>query len=107
MKLNDLVKETYENAKAKGWHDSERSALEIHALIISEVAEAIEAVRSGAQDYYVDAKGKPEGESVELADALIRICDYFGAKGWDLEQVVRDKLAYNKTRGYRHGGKVL
>ena len=29
------------------------------------------------------------------------------AAGVDLEQVLREKFAYNKTRSYRHGGKAL
>lgn len=49
---------------------------------------------------------KPEGHAVELADALIRALDYFGAKGWDLEEIVKAKMAYNATRSHRHGGKV-
>lgn len=50
---------------------------------------------------------KPEGEAVELADVVIRIMDYFGHRGWDLEQVIQDKHEYNKTRPYRHGGKIV
>lgn len=49
---------------------------------------------------------KPEGEATELADAVIRIADWFGRHGWDLEAVVKAKMAYNQTRGYRHGGKA-
>lgn len=118
MTLNELRDEAYNNAKEKGWHDKERSPLEIHMLIVSEVAEATEAVRSGLpfpcgvdMSSVTDSpednlKLKPEGEAVELADALIRIADYFGAKGWDLEAIVKAKMDYNKTRSHRHGGKV-
>jgi len=52
-----------------------------------------------------DNTRKPEGEAVELADAVIRIMDYFESKGWDLEHVIELKHDYNKTRSYRHGGK--
>lgn len=105
--INDLVKEVYENAKDKGWHESPRSALEIHMLIVSEVAEATEAVRSNLLPILFTESGKPEGEAIELADAVIRIMDYFGSKGWDLQQAIDIKHEYNKTRPYRHGGKVL
>lgn len=50
---------------------------------------------------------KPEGELVELADAMIRILDYCGSKGWDVDAAVRLKMEYNKTRSQRHGGKLL
>lgn len=50
-------------------------------------------------------ESKVEGEAVELADAVIRIMDYFGHKGWDLEKILEEKIRYNASRPYRHGGK--
>ena len=44
-------------------------------------------------------------EAVELVDAVIRIADYFGSKGWDLEKIIKAKMSYNEGRPYRHGGK--
>jgi NTP pyrophosphatase (non-canonical NTP hydrolase) len=95
-------------AVKKGWHENERSPLEIHALIHSEISEATEQVREGASAFYENPtdRRKPEGEAVELADAVIRIADYFGKKRWDLEKVIRKKMAYNSTRPHRHGGKA-
>ncbi len=48
---------------------------------------------------------KPEGVAVELADCVIRILDYCGHTGIDLEEAIRIKHEYNKSRPYRHGGK--
>lgn len=48
---------------------------------------------------------KPEGVAVELADCVIRILDYCGHAGIDLEEAIRIKHEYNKSRPYRHGGK--
>lgn len=48
---------------------------------------------------------KPCGIPSELADLLIRTCTIAGKYGIDLEQAVREKMAYNKTRPHRHGGK--
>ncbi|RTL20745.1 MAG: hypothetical protein EKK55_17320 [Rhodocyclaceae bacterium] len=108
--LNDLVKQVHENAVLKGWWDEKRSPLEIHALIHSEVSEATEAVRGKQEDFYstYDLAGnkKPEGQSVELVDAVIRIMDYFGERGWNFEEVLKAKMAYNTTRPHRHGGKA-
>ena len=100
----DFVDAVHRNAEVKGWHDSPRSSLEIHALIHSEISEATEECRNGHKDFYV-ADGKPEGEAVELVDAVIRIADYFGSKGWDLEKIIKAKMSYNEGRPYRHGGK--
>lgn len=50
--------------------------------------------------------GKPEGVVVELADAVIRIFHLAGLLGLDLENAVLNKMRYNETREYRHGGKL-
>lgn len=104
--VNDYVQLVHEMAKSKGWHDGvPRSPLEIQMLIVSELAEACEEARSNKPTYYL-VDGKPEGEAVELVDAVIRIMDYFGARGWDMEKVLEEKIAYNAGRSYRHGGKA-
>jgi hypothetical protein len=102
------------------------------ALVDTEVAEAIEEVRNGtAEKYYtggyvsdfidgveypliensspIDYDGKlrkPEGIRSELADAVIRLMDMADKRGWDLDADIEEKLDYNETRGYRHGGKA-
>jgi NTP pyrophosphatase (non-canonical NTP hydrolase) len=105
MRLNTLKNQAHAMAKKKGWWENERSPLEIHMLIVSEIAEATEAARRWDVGMYLTHGGKPEGEAVELVDAIIRIADYFGKRGWDLEDVLKTKLAYNATRPHRHGGK--
>jgi hypothetical protein len=112
--LNRIGLNAHNCAVRHGWYESERSALEIHALIHSEIAEATECVRNGESPVWVKNVptqehtlfGKPEGEAVELADALIRILDHASARGWDMDKIVADKMAYNETRPYRHGGKT-
>jgi len=104
--LNDLVKQIHETAKGKGWWDEPRGPLEVHALIHSEISEATEAVREGLDvGFEFNHDGKPDGHGVELMDAVIRIADYFGQRGWDFEAILKAKMEYNKTRAYRHGGK--
>lgn len=87
-------------------------------LIVSEVSEAIEELRSGravTEVHYPTAlepaegeehstEGhKPEGFPVELADAAIRIFDLAHEAGFDLAAVIEEKLAYNATRPRMHG----
>ena len=106
--IKDWQREIHQLAREKGWYDSkQRTPLEIHMLIVSEIAEATEAVRNNELEIYVKDDGKWEGEAVELADALIRILDYAESRGWDMDQIVNNKHEYNKTRAYRHGGKKL
>lgn len=50
---------------------------------------------------------KPEGIAVEMADCIIRILDWCGKEGVDIERIILEKHGYNKTRPYRHGGKVI
>jgi hypothetical protein len=50
---------------------------------------------------------KPEGTAVELIDCVIRIFDYLGKTGVDVEKLLIAKHEYNKSRPYRHGGKKL
>ena len=90
-------------AAVKGgwWHDIktgerlERNKGELLCLIHSEISEAMEGVRKGLPD---DKLPHRSAEEVELADALIRICDYAGAYGLDLGGAVIEKLAYNAQR---------
>ena len=64
-------------------------------LIVSEVAEAMEGVRKGLADDKLPYRPMLE---VELADALIRICDTAGGLGLDLPGAVAEKLAFNAQR---------
>jgi hypothetical protein len=48
---------------------------------------------------------KPTGVDAELADVLIRVLDIMYSRGVNIDMLVREKMAYNETREYRHGGK--
>src|ERR1035437_3459103 len=54
-----------------------------------------------------NSQNKLEGELIELADAVIRIFDYAEFRGFDLEEAIAMKHAYNKFRSYKHGNKLL
>lgn len=42
-------------------------------------------------------------EKQSHADCLIRILDWFGHEGLDVDEIVRQKMAYNRGRPYKHG----
>lgn len=121
--FNEVAKVVHENAKDKGWWDDERQFPEIAALIHAEVSEALEEYRNGRklhEIYYKHRNGavvsrpedfppgwtKPEGIPIELADVVIRILDFVGHHKIDIDEAIRIKMAYNKTRPHRHGGKL-
>lgn len=64
-------------------------------LVVSEIAEAMEGHRKGLQDDKLPHRPMIE---VELADAVIRICDLAGALNLDLGGAIKEKLEYNKHR---------
>jgi NTP pyrophosphatase (non-canonical NTP hydrolase) len=115
MNISDLVKEAHESAKAHGWWDEPKTFGEMIALIHSEASEALEEFRNGhdpKETYGVSFRmitlvDKPEGIPSELADIIIRVADMCGYYGIDLEKAVKDKMHYNKSRPYKHGGKKI
>ena len=100
MDLNQYARESHED-NAQWWKDLrtgerlQRNKGELLMLIVSEVAEAMEGERKGLMDDKLPHRKMAE---VELADALIRIFDYAGAFGYDLEGAYQEKRAYNKER---------
>ena len=83
------------------WHDPatgerlSRNKGELLMLMVTELSETMEGERKSLMDDHLPHRRMAE---VELADALIRIFDYAGGFGYDLEGAVREKLEYNATR---------
>lgn len=119
--INQLCTESHENAKDKGFTDA--TFVERIALIHSEVSEALEDYRNGLKpsefvyksprtgEMYkeseligpIDPTLKPCGIPSELADIVIRVFDLAGRENIDLERAIEEKMAFNKTRPFRHG----
>lgn len=99
ISLNDLSSVCHE-ANMKWWQDAKGNAIhrnkgELLMLIVSEIAEAMEGERKDLMDDKLPHRKMAE---VELADALIRIFDYAGAHGYDLDGAVAEKMAFNAKR---------
>lgn len=133
MNITELVGRAHDNAVKHGFWDPPLNFGTAIALIHSELSEALEEERTGrALVWYKCTAGngdgticnpkrwidcdmggkedrcpfrhkKPEGVSVELADAVIRIADLCGYLGIDLDTVISEKMAYNETRPFKHG----
>lgn len=113
-RVRDLVAVCFGAAAASGWWTDLHNGGPLHAyedhdghvparinvgeklmLIVSEVAEGMEGHRKNLMDDKLPHRPMIE---VELADALIRICDLAGGLNLDLGGAVREKLLYNAQR---------
>jgi NTP pyrophosphatase (non-canonical NTP hydrolase) len=98
--LNTLARDCHA-ANQTWWHHPatgerlDRNKGELLMLIVSEVSEAMEGERKNLMDDKLPHRKMAE---VELADALIRIFDYAGAYGYDLDAAVAEKRAFNAHR---------
>lgn len=93
----------------EGW---ERNSPTVKLMLMdTEIAEVVAELRDGHQPafWYINQPdhpthpGKPEGPAMEIADLFIRMLDYCGKYGIDLEKITRMKFDYNATRPFRHG----
>lgn len=72
-----------------------RNKGELLALIHSEISECLEGERKDLMDDKLPHRKMAE---VELADAIIRILDYAGGFGYDLQAAFNEKMAFNARR---------
>ena len=123
--LNQLRDEIHANAKEKGFYDNPREVGTLLMLVVTEVAEALEADRTGdfcdfskyeecKKEMDVGIRTSEEIEKYafekyikntfedELADVIIRTLDICGCLTIDIERSVLAKIKYNKTRDKLH-----
>jgi NTP pyrophosphatase (non-canonical NTP hydrolase) len=62
-------------------------------LVVTEISEAAEAVRSGDNANFAE----------EIADAYIRLCDIVDATGIDIHAEIDKKMFKNEGRPVKHG----
>ena len=97
LNIKEVQREIHEIAVSKGWYvNAELNLPEKLCLIHSELSEVLEKYRMGYD---------PSGPVIatELADVIIRTLDLAEYLNIDMEDIIRKKMDYNKTRRYRHG----
>jgi len=129
--MKNLIARAHGTAKEKGFWDTERNVSEMLMLVVSELAEAQEALRKnqyaekavadglmhdiqlqytdeefqmniGIRKSLFEEKIKSTFED-EIADVAIRLFDLCGGMNIDLEKHIELKMKYNSMRGYKHG----
>jgi len=120
VNLNELAKQIHTKQVEKGFYEKPREIGTLLMLIVSELAEALEADRKNKHspniDYLTDswcAENKvifkesfelavKDTFEDEIADAMIRLFDLVGNLNIDIEKHIELKLKYNDTRPYKH-----
>jgi NTP pyrophosphatase (non-canonical NTP hydrolase) len=115
--MNKLAEEIFQNNKEKGFWDKERNTGEMLMLVVSELGEAMEALRKDRMAN-IDAFKEVTDEQLfennfkanikdtfedEIADSIIRLLDMCGGLNIDIDFHIEQKLKYNKTRPRLHG----
>lgn len=96
--LNTASRVCHQASVDGGWwpeNKESRNKPELLMLMVSEIAEAMEAFRKDLMDSHLPHR---KGFEVELADLEIRLHDLAGAMGLDLGGAVIEKMEYNRNR---------
>lgn len=91
--LNELSRLCHSIAVEKGFWETKRNIGEALMLIVTELAEAMEAHRIRDDENFRE----------EIADSFIRLLDLCGGLGIDIEEEIHKKSRKNKNRPYKHG----
>lgn len=122
MHIRNLVKESHKTAILKGFWGNDNIPEKI-MLIVTELSEAVEALRRNNRQPYKIAinevtkrknkfnvkigKAKrvwsKDTFEDEIADTFIRLADLCGQMNIDVEWQLGEKMKYNKKREHLHG----
>ncbi len=93
LSIQEMCTLCHSIAKSKGFWDEKRNIGEALMLIVTELAEGMEAYRKQDEANFRE----------EMADTFIRLFDLCGGLGIDIEAEIMKKCEKNKQRPYKHG----
>ena len=115
--LNEIAQVFHQSSVKKGFWDKDREKGTILMLVVSELAEALEADRKNKYADLLLGENIPVGDTFErcfkahikdtfedeIADTFIRLFDLVGAYDIDIDKHIELKIKYNQTREKMHG----
>jgi len=101
-KMKNIQRICHQIAKDKGFWDKDRNNGELIALMHTELSEALEWLRNESN---LKEKEMWDNVAEEMADCVIRICDFCEARNLDLDTAIWEKMDKNKKRKRKHGKK--
>lgn len=97
MNHQALIERSHKQARDKGFWNTPLTFDMAMALIISEIAEALEAYRKGrVNPDWNDIQAVKDSFEVELADAIIRIYDWCGGNDLELEELPDHRVWFDE-----------
>lgn len=105
MNFDDWAKEIHENAVEKGFWEPKEGEDQVNQILAKMML--IDTEVSEMADAYVKRRGSEE-ITKECADIIIRLLDLmramkdYGIVEHSIQQVMREKVAFNKSRPAKH-----
>ena len=103
--FKSMQKRVTDISNSHGWVVTRENLLEKILLMHTELSEAVESLRLGdpPSDHIPSFSGVEE----EFADVIIRIMSVAEQLELRVAEAIEAKTDFNKTRSYKHGGKLF
>lgn len=101
--IGELAADIHEIHVKKQFYDEPKTVSHLMGLVMTELAETIEADRQHENDKPSEKIPEFTKEEEEVADAIIRLLDFSGYRKLRIGAAVLAKHEYNRSRPPKHG----